>query len=161
MKNIIFDQRIKYLFWGVLTTLVYFVVRIISMSFFSNPEIPVVISETVSIIFAFLVNKFFVFNTEKQSKELTSQIVDFFIGRGIAFGIDFVLTYLLIQKFADFFIKLIGLNRIDYHAQIFQIPLIHNHLGSPELINSFLVIIFIQIVIIIFNYFISKYWAFK
>ncbi|XIF19626.1 MAG: GtrA family protein [Acetilactobacillus jinshanensis] len=66
MKNLIrkfiFNEKIEYLFWGAMTTLVYFIARLMSMAMTTSNMIPVGIAQVISIIFAFIVNKYLVFN---------------------------------------------------------------------------------------------------
>ncbi|WP_223346864.1 GtrA family protein [Leuconostoc mesenteroides] len=94
----------KYIFWGVATTIVYLIVRLISMKIFDDTMLPVLISQTLTIIFAFVVNKLFVFTT-KQTKSVFVQFIRFLWGRLFVAGIDFFLTYVMIEKYSNIFIR--------------------------------------------------------
>lgn len=161
IKKLIFDERIEYLFWGVLTTLVYLVTRLISIQIFTSAFIPVWIAQIVSIAFAFIVNKFFVFNSNEHSKSLIAQILNFISGRLIVFGLDYLLTFIMIDRFSDLSIKLLFLDKINYHNNFFAIGLINKTIGTPVLLNTFICVMLIQILAIVINYLVSKYFAFK
>lgn len=161
IKKLIFDERIEYLFWGVLTTLVYLVTRLISIQIFTSAFIPVWIAQIVSIAFAFIVNKFFVFNSNEHSKSLIAQILNFISGRLIVFGLDYLLTFIMIDRFSDLSIKLLFLDKINYHNNFFAIGLINKTIGTSVLLNTFICVMLIQILAIVINYLVSKYFAFK
>ncbi|WP_429971773.1 GtrA family protein [Fructilactobacillus sp. Tb1] len=127
------------------------------MTIFTNPEIPVVISELASIIFAFFVNKYFVFNDEVQTKPFWYQLLNFSLGRAFSMIIDLVFTYIMISKWPIFFIKVMGLECINYSNGVWNHLGIHNAVGM----NSLISILLIQVIITVFNYFIGKYWAFS
>lgn len=161
LKKIIFDERIEYLFWGVLTTLVYLITRLISVHLFTSAFIPVWIAQIVSIAFAFIVNKFFVFNSTDHTKSLIVQIINFVSGRLIVFILDYLLTFLMIDRFSNLSIKFLFLNKINYHSNFFNIGIIHKTIGNPVLLNTFICVMLIQVLAIIINYLVSKYFAFK
>lgn len=161
IKKLIFNERIEYLFWGVLTTLVYLVTRLISVQIFTSAFLPVWIAQIVSIAFAFIVNKFFVFNSNEHSKSLIAQILNFVSGRLIVFGLDYLLTFIMIDRFSDLSIKLLFLDKINYHNNFFAIGLINKTIGTPVLLNTFICVMLIQILAIVINYLVSKYFAFK
>lgn len=161
IKKFIYDEKIKYLFWGAMTTLIYFIARFLSMLLTKSNMIPVAIAQVISIIFAFFVNKYFVFNHGSQSKSLKSQALIFAFGRIASAGLDFLLTFIMISKYYRFFIRLFGLVKINYQLLLFRLPIINKLIGTPVLLESVISAIIIQIVIIVINFFLSKYWAFK
>ena len=61
LNKLINNQIFKYLVAGVATTLVFFVFKMLSFSALQNGVVSEVIAQTVSIIFAFVTNKFWVF----------------------------------------------------------------------------------------------------
>lgn len=161
IRTFIFNQKIEYLFWGVITTLVYFVARILTMLFTSNVFIPVAIAQILSIAFAFVVNQKFVFNDKPKSNSLHTQIIIFIIGRASAMGLDFLLSYLMIKKFATVSIKLLGLSHINYQWILFSSKLTKHLIDTPYLVNTMIWMVLIQVIIIVINYIVSKYFAFK
>ncbi|KID41097.1 GtrA family protein [Fructilactobacillus fructivorans] len=161
VKRLVFDEKIEYLFWGAMTTLVYFVSRFVSMKIFTSDFIPVLIAQVLSIAFAFVVNKYFVFNSGTQSKTIQAQIVNFVAGRLFVLVLDFLMTYVMIDKFPQFFVKILFLDHFNYSAWLFQLPIVHGLIGSPILLNSFICVVGTQVMAIVINYFVSKYFAFK
>ena len=69
----------KYLVAGVATTLVFFVFKMLSFSALQNGVVSEVIAQTVSIIFAFVTNKFWVF--EKTTNSLLQEFIKFVTSR--------------------------------------------------------------------------------
>ncbi|QBP17868.1 GtrA family protein [Acetilactobacillus jinshanensis] len=161
IHKLIFNEKIEYLFWGGMTTLVYFVARFTSMAMMTSEMIPVAIAQTISTVFAFIVNKYLVFNNSNQSKSVTAQFIIFLIGRGISAVFDFLLTSLMITHFYEFFIHIFLLNRINYQTSLLKMTIIHNFVGNPILMNKVICVILIQVIIIVINYIVSKYFAFK
>ena len=161
IEKFVFNEKIEYLFWGVMTTLVYLVVRFVTMIIFKdNPFIPVAFAQVISVAFAFVVNKYFVFDGEK-SQSLMVQLITFVAGRAGVALLDFFLTYIMIEKFYAFFINIMFLRKINYASPPFSSGLTKHLIGNPVLLNSFIVVFIIQILAIVINYIVSKYWAFK
>ena len=159
--KLIHNEKIEYLFWGVMTTLVYLVVRFASMVVFkAHPFIPVAIAQVISIVFAFFVNKYYVFNGE-QSNSLIMQFLTFVAGRAGVALLDFAMTYIMIDKYSEFFINILFLRKFNYSSFIFSSVLTKPLIGSPVLLNSFICVFVIQVLAIVINYIVSKYFAFK
>jgi len=136
----------KYIFWGVATTIVYLIVRLISMKIFDDTMLPVLISQTLTIIFAFVVNKLFVFTT-KQTKSVFVQFV--------------FLTYVMIEKYSNIFIHIFFLNQVNFKLFPFSLPIVNQFASNSTELNSFLAIILIQVLSVIVNYLISKFMIFN
>lgn len=158
IMKLIRDEKVKYLFWGVATTFFYFVFRFIVNVLTNNPTIAAFLAEVVTIIFAFYVNRTFVFTNQK-STSLTYQLMSFFAGRVIVAVFDIVVTYVTIEKYHSFFIRLLGLDKLNYHF-------LRSIWGTyffvtPYQINNVIWVVIIQIFAIIFNYLVSKYYSFK
>ena len=81
IMKLIRDEKVKYLFWGVATTVFYFVFRFIVNVLTNNPTIAAFLAEVVTIIFAFYVNRTFVFTNAvckiKLEKLKKSFVIDF------------------------------------------------------------------------------------
>lgn len=154
------SEKIRYLFWGILTTVFYFLSRICLDFIFHIPIISATLSEIVTILFAFFVNQKYVF-TKSKKNSLTYQLVTFFIGRIIVALIDIFVTYITIEKYFSFSISLLRLDKFAYNSFPFNIPFLRDIIGSPYALNNIIWIVVIQISAIIINYLISKYWSFK
>ncbi|MDC2806893.1 GtrA family protein [Leuconostoc suionicum] len=159
MSKYILSEKVKYLFWGIVTTVFYLVVRLISIRVVNNDMIPVLISQFLTILFAFIVNKFFVFS-QTQKKNIFVQFMNFILGRLVVTGLDLLLTYIMIDKYSSIFIHLLFLNKINFQVAPFSIPIVHSIIPNSVELNSFIVIILIQIIAIVVNYIISKYLIF-
>lgn len=155
------SEKIKYLFWGVITTLVYFLVRFLTMALLNQAMLPVLIAQVVTVLFAFVVNKFFVF-ADNQSRHVVVQLIRFSVGRLFVAGIDFLLTYIMIERYSDLFIRLLRLNTINF--QTFPLGLSWSWLHGWEYdsisFNAVIAVFVIQVIAIVVNYFISKFMIF-
>ncbi len=127
IAKIIHHEKIKYLFWGVVTT----------------------------IVFAFWVNKYFVFSAQ-QSHSILVQLINFLVGRFIVALLDFGLTYVMIDCYPQFLIRLLMFTKIHYQTWPFHILI-----GNSIQLNAFLSVLVIQILLIVINYVISKYIVFS
>lgn len=153
--KLIKNEKIKYLFWGIVTTVFYFVVRLL-LDTFVTPVLSATITEILTIFFAFYVNRRFVF-TKQKSKSLVYQLITFFSGRIVVMFADMLITFLAIEKYYAFFIAVFKLNTLAYALDsIIGI----NYLTGYRLNNLFWICI-IQIFAIVFNFIVSKYLSFK
>lgn len=130
MRNLIikYKELLLYLFFGVMTTLVNFIVYFVCRSLFSiEYQVSIVLAWLLSVLFAFYTNKYFVFQ-EKQPKNKWIEMFRFYSSRVATLGIELILMLLL----------------IDY-------------LNVSEVFSK----VFVQIVIIVLNYILSKLFVFR
>ncbi|MBM9832890.1 GtrA family protein, partial [Enterococcus faecalis] len=92
MKKILNHEVLAYIFFGALTTLVYFVTRFIVFSLAQESLFAALVANITAILFAFFTNDRFVFNQQPQG--WMKRLVKFFIARLSTLGIDLLLTYL-------------------------------------------------------------------
>ena len=103
VKKICTREIISYLICGVLTTLVGFGVYTLCVylklyAFNSETLLPQIISSVIAIIFAYIVNKIFVFESRSWSPPtLLREIVPFTVGRGLTFFMETGLLILLVD----------------------------------------------------------------
>lgn len=155
-------EIISYLIVGIATTIVYFLVRFGVYAVIPNGTTSVVIAQIAAILFAFVANKMVVFRNKAGSfKQLLRQFFDFCLGRGVVFVLDVVVTYLAVDTYSQFFIQLFRLDTLQYGTGLLGLPFIKEFIGSPEVFNSFIFAMVNQVLAIILNYVISKYWVFK
>lgn len=145
MKNImtfllkfIKSEVFKYLFFGVLTTLVSIVTRDVLFVLTRQVTFSVLIANVAGIVFAFFPNDYFVFSQER--KGWPARFVKFFAARLSTLALDLALAYLLVERFPQIigqFVNhdLIWVNRIET--------------------------IIAQVLIVVTNYVISKWLVFK
>ena len=107
MKKIVnllkkYDEVIKYLFFGFLTTLVsVFIYWFFTKLFHVNYMISNVLSWIVSVSFAYITNKIFVFKSKCESeKDIIIEIYQFFKYRVLSLVIDIFLMYLFVEVFS-------------------------------------------------------------
>ena len=137
LKKVISNQIFKYLVAGVAATLVFFVFKMLSFSALQNGVVSEVIAQTVSIIFAFVSNKFWVF--EKTTNSLLQEFIKFVTSR---------IFVMLLSVVANWYF-------IDTHPSIL-INAFHLTLDQ----SVFLLTLFLQVLTIILNYIFSKFLIF-
>ena len=131
-----YREIIMYLIFGVLTTLV----SLLSYSLFVS-LLPLSItaasalSWVISVTFAFVTNKLFVFlSRSREKKTVLKELVSFFLARGISGAVEIFLPELL-----------------------FKVGLSFSLFGVKGLVSK----IIVNVIVIILNYIFSKLWVFK
>lgn len=127
-----YGEIIRYLFIGVLTTLVSLLIYYGLVYTFLDPNIPIelqianIISWLGAVTFAFFTNHFFVFRS--QNKNIGKEMISFTTSRVVTLLLDMFLMFMFVTvlSFNDKFIKLI-----------------------------------VQVIVIIINYILSKIFVFK
>ena len=110
MKNLIdkgkkiylkYKSQILYLFFGGLSTLLNIVIFFIFNTLIKiDYQTSNVIAWIIVVIFAYITNKIWVFESKKETKsELLKETVSFFGSRLLTLGIEFILLYLFVEKF--------------------------------------------------------------
>lgn len=125
-----YKEVISYGFWGVMTTLVNYIVFFSCLRFLSiNYLISNAISWVCAVTFAYITNKLFVFNSKDWSPEkLKSETITFFLGRLFSLVVETVMLYVLVDG-------------LSFSSEIMKV--------------------FTNLVVIVINYFISKFMVFK
>ncbi|AXQ78881.1 GtrA family protein [Streptococcus chenjunshii] len=132
------NEVIRYLFFGVLTTVFYMTVRIFIFTVYPSGIVSTSLANILAVIFAFVTNDFFVFDQER--KGWFSRFVKFSFARLFTFFLDLFLAYI----FVDTFPEIIG-------------RFVHNNLDWVNTIETFIS----QILIMVTNYLFSKLFIFK
>ena len=162
VKNYKHREIMRYLIIGVLTTVVYFLVRFSVFSLVQSGLLSVVVAQIAAILFAFATNKWFVFqNQAKDFQELCHQFVLFCLARGFVFLLDIGITLLTVEWYSAFFIDIMRLEQLDYTTGLFTLPLLKPYIGNPITLNAFIFALVTQILAIMINYVLSKYLIFK
>lgn len=157
MNKLVNRETISYIFFGVLTTVVYFVTRFSVIKMTGNSMLGVVLAQIAAILFAYFTNKIFVFKDTKWGFiAVMKQLFGFIVGRLFVFGLDLSITYICVKKFPEFFIQLFFLDHINYNWFIFSNPLTKMFIGNERLLNEFIFTLFVQVLAIVINYIISK-----
>lgn len=139
-----YKELISYVFFGALTTLVNF----LTFSLFRvllGEELYLLnnaIAWFVSVVFAYITNKIFVFKSESfETKTLLKEISEFFGARIFSFGIEEGGMWLLIDLlgFGEYSLKAFGL----------------------EISGQLIAKLILSVIVVIFNYFASKLVIFR
>ena len=138
MKKLISNEVFKYLFFGVLTTLVYMVTRVAFFSLTQSATFSAVVANIVAIIFAFVTNDYFVFNQVRTG--WFRLLVKFFMARLATLVLDLALAYLLVTKYP----QIIG-------------QFVNDNIAMVNMVET----IFSQVLIIVLNYVLSKLLVFR
>lgn len=103
IKNLLKKYReiILYLIFGGLTTLVNIVIYFITTKiFFIDYQISNVIAWIISVTFAFVTNKLFVFESKnKIKKDNLKEAISFYLFRILSLVIDIITMYILVEVF--------------------------------------------------------------
>lgn len=138
MKKLLSNEIASYLVFGVLTTLVYLLVRTTLFNHLGVTALhAAVIANLTAILFAFMTNDRFVFRQERQGWQ--GRLVKFFTARLGTLVLDMALAYIFIDRFPE----IIG-------------QFVNNDLELVNTIES----IGAQVLIIVGNYFLSKFLIF-
>ena len=123
-----YKEIINYLIFGVLTTLVNFVVYIIfARLLHTNETLSNAIAWIISVLFAYITNKIYVFDSkEKEFKKIIKEIIAFFGCRAFSGVVDIGSFYLLVDK--------LGVNDIIAKILIAVFVVILNYIFSKLLI---------------------------
>lgn len=139
-----YKELITYVFFGGLTTVVNLIVFKLSGMVLGDERylISNTIAWIVAVIFAFITNKLWVFESKSLSaKVLLKEIPSFFAARVLSFVIEEIGLFI--------FIDLLGFSK--YSLNIISIEI------SGEMISKLI----LAVVVVIFNYFCSKLIIFK
>lgn len=138
MKKILSNEVFKYLFFGILATIVYMGTRLVFFSITKEATLSAVLANIIAVIFAFFTNDIFVFNQIR--KGWLNRFFKFFVARLSTLALDLLLAFLLVEKFPGIIGQFV------------------NH--DITLVNA-IETLFSQVLIIIINYVISKLLVFK
>ncbi|HEK9988969.1 TPA: GtrA family protein [Streptococcus equi subsp. zooepidemicus] len=131
-------EIIHYLITGLLTTILYFVLRYVIYSWLHQATISAGFANVIAIIAAFLMNDSYVF--KQTSDKRLFRFAMFFLARVVTLGLDMLLAYLLVEKYPE----VIG-SLVEHDSE---------RINSVESILS-------QALMVSLNFAISKYYIFK
>lgn len=137
--KVLFDNEIfSYLFFGVSTTLVSILARLLLYQLTHQELLATALANMIGILFAFITNDTIVFKQVRKNWYL--RLIKFFLARLSTLLLDLLLTYLFVTEFPS----IIG-------------QFVNQNIDRVNTIETFLA----QILIIIINYIISKVYIFK
>ncbi|HEL0009364.1 TPA: GtrA family protein [Streptococcus equi subsp. zooepidemicus] len=127
-----------YLISGLLTTILYLILRYVIYSWLHQATISAGFANIIAIIAAFLMNDSYVF--KQTSEKRLFRFAMFFLARVVTLGLDMLLAYLLVEKYPE----VIG-SLVEHDSE---------SINSVEGILS-------QAIMISLNFIVSKYYIFK
>ncbi|GFH42885.1 polysaccharide synthesis protein GtrA [Lactococcus hodotermopsidis] len=137
MKKIFNNQIFKYLVAGILATVVYFVIKMLTFALLQNGVLSELLAQLTAIIFAFVTNKFWVF--EKTENSLLSEFVKFTVSRLFVMFISVAANWYFVDTNPSLLTDTFHLSR---NQAVFVLSLI------------------LQVLTIILNYIFSKFLIF-
>ena len=142
MKSLVkkfFDNEIlSYLFFGLATTIVSVVSRMLCYEVTGNEILATIIGDVLGILFAFVTNDTIVFKQKRQG--WPSRLIKFFTARLATMGLNLLLTFIFVTSFP----QIIG-------------QFVNNNIKMVNTIETFIA----QVLIIVLNYVFSKIFVFK
>lgn len=138
IKKLLQHDAIKYLIAGVITTVFYLVVRMGLLALTQQPLVSTLLANGLAILVAFALNDVWVFSQARLGWQ--KRMLKFYTARLSSLGLDFLLTLVFVQTFP----QIIG-------------QFVNHDLQSVDAI----VALVSQILIMITNYFLSKFLIFK
>ena len=142
MKSLVkkfFDNEIlSYLFFGLATTIVSVVSRMLCYEVTGNEILATIIGDVLGILFAFVTNDTIVFKQKRQG--WPSRLIKFFTARLATMGLNLLLTFIFVTSFP----QIIG-------------QFVNNNIKMVNTIETFVA----QVLIIVLNYVFSKIFIFK
>lgn len=138
LKSLMLSETGKYILFGILATIVYFLTRSITYIMFYSATLSSVLASIVSILFAFFTNDLFVFDQSSYGR--LKRLIKFVIARFFTLLLDMFLAWLLVDRYPN----ILGV-------------LVKNNMQAVNLLESLLS----QFSIIILNYILSKFLIFK
>ena len=138
IKRFFNNEILSYLFFGVATTVVAVLTRMLCYAFTSNELLSTAIGNIAGILFAFATNDTIVFKQQRRGWGV--RFVKFALTRLSTFLLDMGLTFIFVTTFPN----IIG-------------QFVHNDIKAVNTIET----LFAQIVIIVLNYVFSKVFVFK
>ncbi|HFI0081725.1 TPA: GtrA family protein [Streptococcus suis] len=138
LKKTFQNEVILYLLFGVATTLVYMVARILLFAFLNQVVLVAFLANVIAILFAFITNDRIVFRQESRGWE--KRLIKFVSARLVTMGLDMLLAFLLVQAFPG----IIG-------------QFVNNDLSLVNAIAT----LFSQVLVIVLNYVLSKLFVFN
>lgn len=105
-----YKEVISYLFFGVLTTAVNYLAYLLAAPLFNTATIPTAIAWVVSVAFAYITNRRFVFHSKAKGREMAVEAGKFAAARVLSGIVDVAFMWIFADKlrFNDKLMKLLS-----------------------------------------------------
>ncbi len=139
-----YNELIKYVVCGLLTTLVNYVVHFSLRAVGVNYYISLTVAGVIAVIFAYVTNRIFVFESKIRGKGIIKEFFMFLSGRVMAFALELIISFI--------FIDCLNADRIIWQPSFLSFTVPIGELGVKTFCMGFVVIA---------NYIFSKFVIFK
>ncbi|MFV0556965.1 MAG: GtrA family protein [Lactovum sp.] len=125
IKKLIQQEGIKYLFFGVLSTVVYIIIKWISYQLLQSGWLSEILAQSAAIIFAFFTNKIWVF--QHHSDNILKEFFHFLIGRIALLFFSIFMNWYFVDNSPEILMTLFNINKnlmvtlLNLALQIFTI----------------------------------------
>ncbi|MEG0895395.1 MAG: GtrA family protein [Oscillospiraceae bacterium] len=105
IKQFLSSEIIRYLIFGVLTTIVSYFTYLIARYFDISPVIANVISWIISVTFAYITNRKYVFENKCKGKLIFSEILSFYLSRVFSGVVETAIIWFFSRYINDLIVK--------------------------------------------------------
>lgn len=123
-----YRELINYLFFGVLTTVVNYVTYLVLAPFFTLTTVPTVVAWILSVLFAYLTNRRYVFCSHTVGKDALKEASGFFMARVMSGVLDVAIMWV--------FVDLIGFNDLLIKLLSNVVVVVFNYIASKMVVFS-------------------------
>lgn len=123
-----YRELINYLFFGVLTTVVNYVTYLALAPFFTFTTVPTVVAWILSVLFAYLTNRRYVFCSHTVGKDVLKEASGFFMARVMSGVLDVAIMWV--------FVDLIGFNDLLIKLLSNVVVVVFNYIASKMVVFS-------------------------
>lgn len=123
-----YRELINYLFFGVLTTVVNYVTYLVLAPFFTLTTVPTVVAWILSVLFAYLTNRRYVFCSHTVGKDALKEASGFFMARVMSGVLDVAIMWI--------FVDLIGFNDLLIKLLSNVVVVVFNYIASKMVVFS-------------------------
>ncbi len=152
-----YEDIILYIIFGVLTTIVSFGTQAFASNVLKTPvAVSTTISWIVSVTFAYVTNRIFVFKSQEHgAAKIMLEALKFYGSRITTFLMELAIMYLCADLFSKFFVEHLGLDRLVYENGLFR------YVKNPYSFNELIFKLLANVLILITNYILSKLLVFR
>jgi len=123
-----YRELINYLIFGVLTTVVNYVTYLVLAPFFTLTTVPTVVAWVLSVLFAYLTNRRYVFCSHSTGKDALKEASGFFTARIMSGLLDVAIMWV--------FVDLIGFNDLVIKLMSNVVVVVFNYIASKMVVFS-------------------------
>ena len=123
-----YRELVNYLFFGVLTTVVNYVTYLVLAPFFTLTTVPTVTAWILSVLFAYLTNRRYVFCSHSSGRDALKEAGGFFAARIMSGLLDVAIMWV--------FVDLVGFNDLVIKLMSNVVVVVFNYIASKMVVFS-------------------------